>query len=163
MLARKSWANRIWMATGKRIYNFITRCVLGYMDREGVGEVLRTAPLVAARIAQHAGVSAAFVVPYPTAHGVRLYAFVEARTPLKDEDMRGLFRSGEELPMPGLIQTVSRLPRGMDGRVREDALRLVAQNQIDLLDHLSLDSESRHSLAEIVEQRLNRSDRRLQF
>ncbi len=163
LLARKSWANRVWMATGKRLYNFVTRRILGYMDREGGGGALHTAPRIAARIAEHSGVSAAVVVPYPTARGTRLYAFVETRAPLEADEVREFLRGADGgLPVPSLVQIVARLPRGADGRVREDALRLVAENQIDLIEHLLLEVESRRSLAEVIEKRLNRSDRRLQ-
>ena len=163
LLARKSWANRVWMATGKQIYNFVTRRMLGYMDREGGGDALYSAPRIAARIAEHAGVSAAAVVPYPTARGVRLYAFVETRASLTADEVREFLRgAGGGMPVPSLVQIVARLPRGADGQVREDALRLVAENQIDLVDHLALDAESRRNLAELMERRLNRSDRRLQ-
>lgn len=163
LLARKSWANRFWMATGKQVYNFVTRRILGYMDREGGGHALHTAPRIAALIAEHAGVSAAAVVPYPTARGTRLYAFVETRLPLEADEVREFLREADGgLPVPSLVQIVSQLPRGADGRVREDVLRLVAENQIDLVEHLSLDAESRRNLVELVEKRLNRSDRRLQ-
>ncbi len=165
LLARKSWASRIWMATGKQVYNFVTRRILGYMDREGGGDALYAAPRIAARIAEHVGVSAAAVVPYPTARGVRLYAFVETQAALEADEVREFLRgagAGGGLPVPSLIQIVSRLPRGADGRVREDVLKLVAENQIDLVEHLPLDAKSRRSLTELVEKRLNRSDRRLQ-
>ena len=63
--------------------------------------------------------------------------------------MREFLREADGgLPVPSLIQIVAQLPRGADGRVREDALRLVAENQIDLVEHLSLDAESRRNLAE---------------
>ncbi len=38
MLATRSWPARIWMATGKRLYIFITRRLLHWADREGAGD-----------------------------------------------------------------------------------------------------------------------------
>ncbi|MCG6117067.1 MAG: serine/threonine protein kinase [Aquimonas sp.] len=35
LLKRQSWIRRLWFATGKRIYRFLTRRVLGWRDREG--------------------------------------------------------------------------------------------------------------------------------
>src|SRR5438105_8967888 len=37
VLARKSWPTRIWMATGKRLYYWITRGMFRFVDREGGG------------------------------------------------------------------------------------------------------------------------------
>ena len=38
VLATRSLPSRIWMATGKRAYRFITRSVLRWSDREGAGD-----------------------------------------------------------------------------------------------------------------------------
>ena len=38
ILATPSLASRAWMASGKKIYLFITRRVLGWQDREGAGD-----------------------------------------------------------------------------------------------------------------------------
>jgi RIO-like serine/threonine protein kinase len=38
ILARQSWVSRIWMATGKRVYLFVTRKILRWRDREGAGD-----------------------------------------------------------------------------------------------------------------------------
>lgn len=35
LLKRQSWIRRLWFATGKRVYRFLTRRVLGWRDREG--------------------------------------------------------------------------------------------------------------------------------
>lgn len=160
LLAERSAPARIWMATGKRLYNFVTRRIMGYVDREGGGDAVTAAPQVAMRIAALPGVSAAAVVPYPTPRGARLYAFVEAAAALSAEEVRARLR-GDGLPVPGLIQMVRRLPRDPEGRVREDLLRLIAQNQVDLVDLLVLDAQSRSMTAELVDNRLNRADRRL--
>lgn len=38
ILAKKSWPSRVWMRTGKVVYLFVTRRVLGWADREGAGD-----------------------------------------------------------------------------------------------------------------------------
>ncbi|HPF28351.1 MAG TPA: RIO1 family regulatory kinase/ATPase [Steroidobacteraceae bacterium] len=38
ILATRSWPARIWMATGKRAYRFVTRRILHWSDREGAGD-----------------------------------------------------------------------------------------------------------------------------
>ncbi len=38
VLARPSLVARLWMSSGKRIYLFVTRRVLGWADREGAGD-----------------------------------------------------------------------------------------------------------------------------
>jgi RIO-like serine/threonine protein kinase len=35
ILATPAWTSRLWMATGKRAYLFVTRRILGWADREG--------------------------------------------------------------------------------------------------------------------------------
>ena len=38
ILARPALVSRLWMATGKPVYTFITRRLLGWADREGAGD-----------------------------------------------------------------------------------------------------------------------------
>jgi RIO-like serine/threonine protein kinase len=38
ILARQSLVSRIWMATGKKVYLFVTRRILRWRDREGAGD-----------------------------------------------------------------------------------------------------------------------------
>jgi len=38
ILARHSLVSRVWMATGKRVYLFVTRRILRWRDREGAGD-----------------------------------------------------------------------------------------------------------------------------
>lgn len=163
VLATKSWPARIWMKTGKRLYLLISRGIFGYMDREGSGaDVFRDGPKIAARLSGMVAVTGAAVVSYPTPGGARLYAFVEAAAPLADADIRAhLAAAREALPDPNLIQIATHLPRGAGGEIREDVLRLVAQNQVDLIDALALDSEARRAAAALIAGRLNRTDRRL--
>jgi RIO-like serine/threonine protein kinase len=38
ILENPSWPARLWAATGKPVYLFITRRVMGWQDREGAGD-----------------------------------------------------------------------------------------------------------------------------
>ncbi|MEX2128660.1 MAG: serine/threonine protein kinase [Xanthobacteraceae bacterium] len=163
VLATKSLPARVWMATGKQLYIFVTRRLLGYMDREGSGaDATRDGPRITARLAVLSGVTGAAVVAYPTPRGARLYAFVETAAPLSETDIRAHLASARDpLPDPNLIQISRQLPRSAEGDLREDVLRLVAQNQVDLIAGLSLKGPARRAAAELVAGRLNRTDRRL--
>ncbi|MCP5978367.1 hypothetical protein NL364_28170, partial [Klebsiella pneumoniae] len=59
VLARKSVIARVWMATGKRVYRFVTRRLMSYSDTEGRGpRVTQVAPRIAAALETHPAVSA---------------------------------------------------------------------------------------------------------
>lgn len=123
MLGRRALPSRVWMATGKPLYVFVTRRILRWSDAEGGGRRLtEEAPAIQAALA---GLGAAEVVAYPrAAGGVGLYAFVE--TAASEEAVRGLL--GRRAP--DLVQCVGRLPRRADGSLRGDLLVLVATNRI---------------------------------
>jgi hypothetical protein len=161
VLARKSWLTRAWMATGKRIYYWITRRLFGFVDREGGGQrLVRDAPVIAERLKTHPQVRDAVVVAYPDRHaGVGLYAFVEA-SGVSDSalgqyvtDRLGGTRGPEH------IQLVDALPRRADRSVRSEVLSLIALNQVDGLDALALTEAERNAVAGIVAGRLNLRDR----
>ncbi len=38
ILATPAWTSRLWRASGKRLYRFVTRRLLGWADREGAGD-----------------------------------------------------------------------------------------------------------------------------
>lgn len=38
ILGNRAWTSRLWMATGKKVYLFVTRRLLGWADREGAGD-----------------------------------------------------------------------------------------------------------------------------
>lgn len=163
ILATKSLPARIWMATGKRVYILVTRRILGYMDREGSGaDFAVDGPRIAARLRAFPGVTASAVVSYPTPRGSRLYAFVEAADGVKERDLREyISRSPDGLPDPSLIHIASSLPRGKNGEIRDEVLRLVALNQVDLIDGIVLDAAARAAAENLIANRLNRTDRRL--
>jgi acyl-coenzyme A synthetase/AMP-(fatty) acid ligase len=107
-------------------------------------------------------VTGAAVVAYPTPRGARLYAFVETAAPLSEAEVRRhIATSSESLPDPSLVQIARQLPRRAEGDLRDDVLRLIAQNQIDLIHNLKLDAPARQAADDLVAERLNRTDRRL--
>lgn len=163
VLATKSLPARVWMATGKKLYLFITRRLIGYMDREGSGaDATRDGPRIAKRLSKLSGVTGAAVVAYPTPRGARLYAFVETAKPLSEAEVRAHILSAPDgLPDPSLVQIAHHLPRRPEGDLRDDVLRLIAQNQVDLIDGMRLDSAARRAADELIAGRLNRTDRRM--
>ncbi|WP_029355249.1 serine/threonine protein kinase [Bosea sp. 117] len=162
ILTRKSVLNRIWMQTGKKAYNFVTRRLLNYHDTEGRGpRAIQEGPRIARALGAAPGVRAAHICDFPTAgHSFGLYAFVEASPEVTAEALRGHLAASlpGQLP-PEHIQTVAALPRGADGEVRDDLLRLVALNQIDQLALLPRSEAEQAALDAIIRARLNLTDR----
>ena len=66
MMAKKSLITRVWMASGKKVYYWITRDMLRFTDREGGGpRLVYDAPRLAARLKAHPQVGDAVIVAYP--------------------------------------------------------------------------------------------------
>ncbi len=158
LAANPSLPSRIWKATGKRVYLFVTRRIFGWMDREGAGDTTQ-ANRIAAAISDMDDVTAASVVPYCTATTLRLYAFVESASASEPAIREALRARG--LPAPDHIQIAPRLPRMDHGDIHGEALRMIAQNQVDLIGMLAMDEAGRAALDALVAGRLNWSDRRL--
>jgi len=139
---------RIWMATVKPAYNFVTRRLMHWSDSEGTedrldrdGPAIRAA-LKAAGVEDHA--VATFSLP---ARGIGLYVFAATEGALPD------------LPAEH-VQRVPALPRRDDGGIRDDLLALVAANRLDELDAaLAHEPDLRPVMAPIVAGRLNLTDR----
>lgn len=156
MLAQKSLPSRLWMATGKRAYNFITRRLMNWSDGEGTEDrVERDGPALRAALLAHRQVQDVALCTYALpAHGVGLYAFVE--TPLASEALARLLPE----PRPELVQTVTTLPRHADGSPRMDLLSLIAANRLDELQEvLAREPEVAENLRPILAGRLNLTDR----
>ncbi|MEL6118366.1 MAG: serine/threonine protein kinase [Pseudomonadota bacterium] len=156
MLNRKALPSRIWMATGKQLYNFVTRRLMNWSDGEGTEDRIEreTPALSAAWLAESRVHDVAFCTYARAAKGVGLYAFVE--TDLDADALRKLVNE----PKPELIQPVETLPRDQHGRARLDALQLVAANRLDELEIITeADTELSETLKPIVEGRLNLTDR----
>lgn len=152
MLARRSWPAALWRATGKRVYRFVTRRLIGWSDGEGTGTRLADdAPALLAAVRALPGVQDAAMVAFPQpGGGTGLYAFVE--TALAEGDLRAALPREKV----ALVQPVPALPRDANGAIRQDALTLVALNRVDAAQALA---PQLPALAPILAGRLNLSDR----
>ena len=156
MLAQKALPSRIWMATGKRLYNFVTRRLMNWSDGEGTEDrIARDGPALTTALMSHPQVSGVALATYALpAKGVGLYAFVE--TELNAGRLAGLLTP----PRPELIQPVAALPRDTNGALRDDALHLIAANRLDELSVLTdPDPALQSQLKPIIAGRLNLTDR----
>ena len=160
VLARKSWPTRIWMATGKRVYYWITRGVLKVADREGSGlRLVDDAPALTSWLKRHPAVRDAAIVAFPDRRtGAGLYAFVESDEP-DASLLRDLSATAVPARMPERMQVVRRLPRDPRGALRIDILQLIAMNQIDLIEPLIATEAEKEIVAPIVADRRNLRDR----
>ena len=161
ILARKSLFTRVWMKTGKKVYNFVTRRLLNYHDTEGRGpRAMEQGPRIAAALGEVEGVRAVHICDFPTAgHSFGLYAFVEAEGVTEEELRAHLAARVPDLLPPEHLQIVTALPRDGTGAVRDDLLRLVALNQLDQLAQLPRGPQEEEALGLIVRERRNLSDR----
>lgn len=152
MLARRSWPAALWRATGKRVYRFVTRRLIGWSDGEGAGTLLADdAPALLSAVRALPGVRDAAMVAFPQpGGGTGLYAFVE--TALAEGDLRAALPRDKV----ALVQPVPALPRDAAGTIRQDALTLVALNRVDAAQALVAQLPA---LAPILAGRLNLSDR----
>mgnify|MGYP000019795027 CR=1 FL=1 len=155
MLAHKALPARLWMATAKPFYNFVTRRLMNWSDGEGTEDrIERDGPALRKALLDHPQITDVALCTYALpAKGVGLYAFVESSLPLS-----AIERLAK--PAPDLIQTVARLPRHADGSPRMDALQLVATNRLDELQALlSREPDLGATLTPIIAERLNLTDR----
>ena len=156
MLATKALPARLWMATGKRLYNYVTRRLMNWSDGEGTEDrITRDGPALIAALTAHDRVQGVALHTYALpAKGVGLYAFVET-----DLDARDLVALAPD-PKPELMQPVPALPRDPDGALRDDALSLIATNRLDELALLQADNpDLAAALRPIIAGRLNLTDR----
>jgi hypothetical protein len=157
LLARRSLPSRIWMASGKRLYNLITRGFFRWSDGEGTHDRIESeGPDIRDRAKALPGVSdvALAAFPMPTKGGVGIYAFVETSEPAA--------LTTPEVIGADLAQPVAALPRRPDGTTRDDILQLIAMNQMTELDALVASDEAVAEIAHAVAAgRLNFSDRRI--
>jgi hypothetical protein len=157
ILARRSLPSRIWMASGKKLYNLVTKGMFKWSDGEGTGDRIdREGAAIVAALKNRPGVTDVALTLYPLPKkGVGIYAFAEA--PEADPaDLRSHAASAD------LVQPVAALPRALDGRPRLDILSLIAMNQMTELDAaLAGDSELARIVRPIAAARLNFTDRRI--
>jgi hypothetical protein len=161
VLARKSYVTRAWMATGKRIYQWVTRDVLRFTDREGGGpRLVYDAPRIVARLKDHPQVREVSIVAYPDRRaGTGLYAFVEGGPALSERELRAFMAPGDGPRPPEHLQIIEELPRLPSGEIRNEILQLVAMNQLDLIDPLIASDRERTLIQRILVDRRNLLDR----
>lgn len=156
MLEQKALPARLWMATGKRVYNFVTRRLMNWSDGEGTGDrIEREGPAIRAALLADPRVTdvalCSFALP---ARGVGLYAFVETDQP------ENALRVALPAPAPEIVQPVAHLPRDSAGRPRLDLLQLVAANRLPELGAvLGSDPSLAETLGPIIADRRNLTDR----
>ncbi|MEM0898806.1 MAG: serine/threonine protein kinase [Pseudomonadota bacterium] len=158
ILKRKSLPSRIWLATGKKVYNFITRRVLKWSDGEGTGDRLTLeGPAIIEDLSARSDVEGHSLLTYSLpSKGVGLYLFVE--TEADEGDIRKYLKNHRIEH----IQTVHKLPRKSDGGVRMDVLHVIAHNQMTELDELLAAEPDINELVEgLVAGRKNFTDRRI--
>lgn len=156
ILARRSLPSRVWMATGKRLYNFVTRG-FGWSDGDGTGDrIEREGTDILATLKAAPGVQDVALTHFPLPKkGTGIYAFVEAPMLADPETLAGLTSAD-------LVQPVKALPRGADGQPRADILSLIAMNQMTELDAwLAQEPALAAIVRPIADARLNFSDRRI--
>jgi predicted Ser/Thr protein kinase len=161
ILARKSWLTRVWMATGKRVYLWVTRGLFRFTDREGGGpRLVNDAPAIVAKLKGRADVRDVVVVAFPDRRvGTGLYAFIEGTSAAEQAIQDFIVESVGKAKAPERLQIVTELPRRADGSVRVEILQLVAMNQLDQIEALVTDEAERRIIARIIADRRNLRDR----
>lgn len=158
ILQNRSWPSRLWLATGKKVYNFVTKGIFKWSDGEGTGDrIQQQSPMIRLAFANEPKIKDFALTTYSlAAKGVGLYAFVE--TELNEKAIRQLIK-GQKIE---LIQPVKQLPRRDDGTVRDDILRLIAMNEFnDLGELLKREPDMQKIVQPIMDNRLNFTDRRV--
>jgi hypothetical protein len=161
ILAKKSFAASLWLATGKKVYRAITRGLFNFTDREGGGRrLVNDAPLLAELIRKNPAVRDTAIVAFADRRsGVGLYAFVEADQSNLEGQLRDELAAAKGPKPPEHIQIVHALPRDAGGKPRTEILQLVAMNQLDLIEPMMKNDQDRAFLKDILEQRKNLRDR----
>ncbi len=156
MLNHKAVPTRIWMATGKLLYNFITRRLLDWSDGEGTEDRIESDGAEITRIlSAHPRITTHVLTNFALpGKGVGLYTFAE--TDLSQEELRALVPEA----LSEKVQPVVCLPRGASGSVRLDVLSLVAANRLDELEEMRrADAALSVELGQILPGRQNLTDR----
>lgn len=159
IVRRRSWPSRVWLATGKKVYNFLTRGIFNWSDGEGTGDRLQAqGPAIRDALEKNIAVRDVALAVYSLpAKGVGLYVFVETDD-LDEKAIRALLK-GQKVES---VQPVRALPRRADGSVRDDILRLIAMNELNELEKvLAREPELEKTVKEIADQRRNFTDRRV--
>ena len=161
ILARKSFVASIWLMTGKKVYQAITRGLFNFTDREGGGRrLVNDAPVLIELIRKNPDVRDTAIVAFADRRtGVGLYAFVEADEVALEKQLRSELAAAKGVKPPEHIQVVHALPRDAAGKPRTEILQLVAMNQLDLIEPLITSEVDRAFMKDILESRKNLRDR----
>src|SRR5947208_5618239 len=161
ILAHKSFVASIWLKTGKKVYQAITRGLFNFSHREGGGRrLVNDAPVLIDLIRKNPDVRDTAIVAFADRRtGVGLYAFVEADEAALEAQLRNELAAAKGPKPPEHIQVVQALPRHADGKLRTEILQLVAMNQLDLIEPMMKNEADRAFLKDILEQRKNLRDR----
>jgi hypothetical protein len=161
ILARKSVVASVWLKTGKKVYQAITRGLFNFTDREGGGRrLVNDAPVLIDLIRKNPDVRDTAIVAFADRRtGVGLYAFVEADKAALEKQLRNELSAAKGVKPPEHIQVVHALPRDAAGKPRTEILQLVAMNQVDLIEPLLSNDVDRAFLKDILESRKNLRDR----
>jgi hypothetical protein len=161
ILARKSFVASIWLVTGKKVYQAITRGLFNFTDREGGGRrLVNDAPVLIELIRKNPEVRDTAIVAFADRRtGVGLYAFVEADQVALEKQLHSELAAAKGVKPPEHIQVVHALPRDAAGKPRTEILQLVAMNQIDLIEPLIKSEVDRAFMKDILESRKNLRDR----
>ena len=161
ILARKSFVASIWLMTGKKVYQAVTRGLFSFTDREGGGtRLVNDAPVLIELIRKNPQCATPRSWLSPTAEPV------SGSMPLS-RPMRSRWRSScaanspsaKGVRPPEHIQVVHALPRDAAGKPRTEILQLVAMNQLDLIEPLITSEVDRAFMKDILESRKNLRDR----
>lgn len=161
ILARKSFVASLWLKTGKKVYQAITRGLFNFTDREGGGRrLVNDAPVLIDLIRKNPDVRDTAIVAFADRRtGVGLYAFVEADNVTLEKQLRSDLSASGSVKPPEHIQVVHALPRDAAGKPRTEILQLVAMNQLDLIEPLITNEIERTFMKDILESRKNLRDR----
>ena len=97
ILARKSVVASVWLMTGKKVYQAITRGLFNFTDREGGGRrLVNDAPVLIDLIRKNPDVRDTAIVAFADRRaGVGLYAFVEADQVALEKQLRSELAVGQ--------------------------------------------------------------------
>ncbi len=161
ILAKKSFVASLWLKTGKKVYQAITRGLFNFTDREGGGRrLVNDAPVLVDLIRKNPDVRDTAIVAFADRRvGVGLYAFVEADEVALEKQLRSELAAAKGVKPPEHIQVVHALPRDSAGKPRTEILQLVAMNQVELIEPMMTSDADRAFLKDILESRKNLRDR----
>src|SRR5205085_7810123 len=102
ILARKSFVASVWLVTGKKVYQAITRGLFNFTDREGGGRrLVNDAPVLIEMIRKNPEVRDTAIVAFADRRtGVGRYAFVEADKIALEKQLREALSAARGIKPP---------------------------------------------------------------